>query len=81
MTGIPASLQQKTIPLSLGYGDFTRFSKLVYDNWGLSFSDSRKSDFERGVRQAFAASTCANFDEYYALLQDQQQGHLPSLQQ
>lgn len=59
----------KTIP-SLGYGDYLRFSKLVQDRCGLYFPDSRRAELELGVRQAFAASTCANLDDYYHLLQD-----------
>ena len=39
--------------LSLGYGDYLRFSKLVYERYGLHFPDNRRADLERGVRQAF----------------------------
>ncbi len=53
-----------------GYGDYLRFSKLVYDRCGLHFPDSRRADLERGVRQAFAVSTCKDMNEYYRLLQD-----------
>ncbi len=55
---------------SLGYGDYLRFSKLVFERYGLHFPDSRRADLERGVRQAFAASTCTDLNEYYSLLQD-----------
>ena len=60
---------QKTVP-SLGYGDYLRFSKLMHERYGLHFPDKRRGDLERGVRQAFAASTCADLNEYYALLHD-----------
>ena len=59
----------KSVP-SFGYGDYLRFSKLVYARFGLHFPDNRRADLERGVRQAFAASTCTDLDEYYRLLQD-----------
>jgi chemotaxis protein methyltransferase CheR len=59
---------------SLGYGDYLRLSKLVRDRCGLHFSDKRRTDLERGIQQAFAASTCTNLDEYYHLLQDPSNG-------
>lgn len=55
---------------SLGYGDYLRFSKLVEDRCGLHFPEKRRAELDLGVRQAFAASTCADLDEYYRLLQD-----------
>jgi chemotaxis protein methyltransferase CheR len=54
----------------LGYGDYVRFSKLAEERFGLHFSEKRRAELERGVKQAFAASTCADLDEYYCLLQD-----------
>jgi chemotaxis protein methyltransferase CheR len=54
----------------LGYGDYLRFSKLAEERFGLRFSQKRRAELERGVKQAFAASTCADLDEYYHLLQD-----------
>jgi chemotaxis protein methyltransferase CheR len=42
----------------------------VYERCGLHFPDNRRPDLERGVRQAFAASTCTDLKEYYQLLQD-----------
>jgi chemotaxis protein methyltransferase CheR len=54
----------------LGYGDYVRFSKLAEERFGLRFSQKRRAELERGVKQAFAASTCADLDEYYHLLQD-----------
>jgi chemotaxis protein methyltransferase CheR len=54
----------------LGYGDYVRFSKLAEERFGLRFSPKRRAELERGVKQAFAASTCADLDEYYHLLQD-----------
>jgi chemotaxis protein methyltransferase CheR len=53
-----------------GYGDYLRFSKLVHDRYGLHFSEKRRDDLERGVRQAFATSTCTDLNEYYRVLQD-----------
>jgi chemotaxis protein methyltransferase CheR len=57
-----------------GYGDYLRFSKLIYERCGLHFPDNRRADLERGVRQAFLTSTCADMDEYYELLQDADTG-------
>jgi chemotaxis protein methyltransferase CheR len=54
----------------MGHGDYVRFSKLAQERFGLHFSEKRRSELERGVRQAFAASTCTDLDEYYYLLQD-----------
>ena len=54
----------------LGYGDYMRFSKLAEERFGLRFSEKRRAELERGVKQAFAASTCTDLDEYYNLLQD-----------
>jgi chemotaxis protein methyltransferase CheR len=67
------SQEQKAVP-SLGYGDYLRFSDLVHVQFGLSFTERRRGDLERGIRQAFAASTCANLNEYYHLLQDKSNG-------
>jgi chemotaxis protein methyltransferase CheR len=55
---------------TLGYGDFVRFSKLAEERFGLRFSQKRRPELERGVKQAFAASTCPDLDKYYHLLQD-----------
>jgi chemotaxis protein methyltransferase CheR len=63
-------------PPSLGYGYYLRFSKFLLDRYGLRFSDNRRADLERGVRRAFAASTCSSLDEYYYLLQDPNEGGL-----
>lgn len=59
---------------ALGYGDHVRFSALVQERCGLHFTDKRRAEFERGVRRAFAASTCTDRDEYYRLLQDPNNG-------
>ena len=61
---------------SLGFGDHERFSRLLLEHCGLNFSDSRRAELELGVRQAFAASTCADLDEYYRLLQDPIMGRM-----
>lgn len=55
---------------ALSYGDYLRFSRLLSERYGLNFPEKRRSDLEHGVRQAFAASTCSNLDEYYQLLFD-----------
>jgi chemotaxis protein methyltransferase CheR len=59
---------------SMGYGDYVRFRKLVHVWFGLNFPENRRTDLERGIRQAFAASTCADLDEYYHLLQRKGKG-------
>ena len=69
MTAADVTHPAKSAP-SFGYGDYLRFSKLVYARSGLHFPDNRRADLERGVRQAFAASTCTDMNEYYRLLQD-----------
>ena len=63
----------KDIP-ALGFGDHERFSRLLLDHCGLQFSERRRPELELGVRHAFAASTCADLDEYYRLVQDPVQG-------
>ncbi len=55
---------------SMGYGDYLRFSRLIHERYGLHFPESRRADLERGIRQAYAASTCGDLGEYYRLLQD-----------
>ncbi len=60
--------------LSLSYGDYLRFSKLLLDRCGLFFSENRRSELEYRLRLAFAASTCADLDEFYRLLQDPRAG-------
>jgi chemotaxis protein methyltransferase CheR len=54
----------------MGYGDYLRFSRLIHERYGLHFPESRRADLERGIRQAYAASTCGDLREYYRLLQD-----------
>ena len=60
--------------LTIGYGDYLRYSQLVQERCGLHFPLKKRADLEAGVRQAFAASTCANLEEYYRLLLDPQDG-------
>jgi len=71
---------KKTLP-TLGYGDYLRFSRLVHERYALNFPEKRRADLEQGVRQAFAASTCEDLDEYYRLLLDPDHGavHLQRL--
>ncbi len=45
-----------------------RFSDLLLERCGLRFPDNRRIELEHGIRQAFAASTCATVDEFYQLL-------------
>ena len=75
MTTNPVKLENTPNPktndtLSMGYGDYLRFSKLVMDRCGMYFPENRRTDLEYRVRLAFAASTCANIDEFFQLLQD-----------
>lgn len=56
--------------LDLGREQYERFSHLVEEHSGLSFPESRRLELEAGVRQAFAASTCTDLDDYYRLLLD-----------
>jgi len=63
-------IQTTSAAPALGHGDYLRFNRLVQDRCGLHFPEKRRADLERGVRQAFAASTCADLNEYYRLLQD-----------
>jgi len=67
---------QEKDALPLGYGDYLRFSKLLLDRAGLHFPESRRPELELGIRQAFAASTCANLDEFFNLLSDHQSGSM-----
>jgi chemotaxis protein methyltransferase CheR len=65
----------KTAPLLVN-NDFLRFGRIVEERSGLNFAESRRPEFEQGLRQAFAASTCPSLDSYYRLLQDPQAGAL-----
>ncbi len=53
---------------SIKYEDYTRFSRLVRERFGLHFPESRREELEWGLQRAFAASTCVDLDEYYRLL-------------
>ena len=55
-------------------GDYARFNRLLLERCGMYFSESRQAELMLGVRQAFAASTCTNLDQYYRLLQDPKSG-------
>ena len=55
-------------------GDYARFNRLLLERCGMHFSESRQTELMLGVRQAFAASTCINLDQYYRLLQDPKSG-------
>jgi chemotaxis protein methyltransferase CheR len=55
---------------NIGYGDILRFKNLILEHSGQAFPDSRQAELESGVKRAFAASTCRDYDEYYRLLLD-----------
>jgi chemotaxis protein methyltransferase CheR len=55
---------------NIGYGDILRFKNLILERSGQAFPDSRQAELESGVKRAFAASTCRDYDEYYHLLLD-----------
>jgi len=54
----------------IGYGDVLRFKNLILERSGQAFPDSRQAELESGIKRAFAASTCRDYDEYYRLLLD-----------
>jgi len=59
---------------NLGYGDLLRFKNLILETSGQAFPDSRQAELEAGIKRAFAASTCRDYDEYYRLLIDPENG-------
>lgn len=69
----------KSLP-AMGHGDFMRFSRLAHTWFGLYFGERRRPDLERGVKQAFAATTCKDLDEYYRMLQDEDRGRMARAQ-
>lgn len=69
----------KSLP-AMGHGDFMRFSRLAHTWFGLYFGERRRSDLERGVKQAFAATTCKDLDDYYHMLQDEDRGGMARAQ-
>ncbi len=71
--GSPRTVQNTP---ALGFGDVERFSRLLLEHCGLNFTAARRAELELGIRQAFAASTCANLDEYYHLLQNSTAGRM-----
>lgn len=68
------TVKSKVSKPSLGYGDYIRFSRLIQDNCGLNFPESRRSSFEQGLLRAFAASPSVDLDAYYRLLQSTDAG-------
>src|SRR5512133_3740411 len=62
--------------LSLSYGDYLRFCRLMEDRFGLTFPEKRRMELEIGVRRAFAASTCADLNSYFDMLADPANGAL-----
>ncbi len=71
---IPSSSRSAKDIASVGLGDMMRFGKLLLDRCGLHFSENRRTELEHGIRYAFASSTCATLDEFYALLVNTQSG-------
>ena len=62
--------------LTIRPADYDRFGDLVLARLGLSFSDKRRSELERAIRQAFAASTFASIPEYLAHLREAPRGDI-----
>jgi chemotaxis protein methyltransferase CheR len=60
--------------IDLSQADILRFSDMLLKQCGLRFPESRHAELVHGIRQAFAASTCSNLDEFYNLVQDPQVG-------
>jgi len=60
--------------IEFGQTDIERFSDLLLRLCGLRFTENRRTELEHGIRQAFAASTCADLNEFYNLVQDPQAG-------
>jgi chemotaxis protein methyltransferase CheR len=60
--------------ISLGQSDLERFSDLLLKRCGLRFPENRRPELEHGIRQAFAASTCATINEFYDLIEAPQAG-------
>ena len=71
------TVTQKIAPrMALSPYDAERFNRLLLDRCGMHFSRGRQAELAMGVKQAFAASTCANLDDYYRLLRDPKAGVL-----
>lgn len=62
--------------LSLSDEDYSRFSRLVREIFGLAFPEKRRTELEIGVRRAFAGSTCIDLNRYFAVLSDPDAGAL-----
>ena len=58
----------------LSQADLQRFSELLLRRCGLRFAENRHAELEHGIRQAFAASTCATIDEFYDMVEAPQAG-------
>lgn len=59
---------------ALGPAILQRYSDMLLRRCGLRFPDTRTTELEHGIRQAFAASTCADLDEFYNLVEYPQAG-------
>lgn len=53
---------------------YRKFSDLLLERCGLRFAENRRVELEHGLRQAFAASTCFDLDEFYQLLKSPTEG-------
>ena len=60
--------------VSLTPANYQRFSELLMKRCGLRFPENRLAELEHGIQQALAASTCADLNEFYNLIQDPQAG-------
>lgn len=56
--------------------DYEQFSELALTRLGLNFSEKRRSELERAIRQAFAASTFAVLADYLAHLREAPRGDI-----
>lgn len=66
--------QARKSDVHLSQADLQRFSDLLLKRCGLRFAENRHAELEHGIRQAFAASTCATIDEFYDLVETPQAG-------
>ena len=62
--------------LTICPADYEQFSDLVLSRLGLNFSEKRRTELERAIRQAFAASTFAALADYLAHLREAPRGDI-----
>jgi len=56
--------------------EYTHLAQAIGNRFGLHFPEKRRGELERGLLQAFAASSCQDLGEYFRLLQDPEAGGL-----